>query len=148
MAYLEGFENFEKKLKSLEKNVAKKVVRSAVRKAQKTTLQRTKQNASSMVGGEMGQKITDALVVKAIRKQKSGSYSLQVCIDPAKASEFKHITKDGTEYYIPTAIEYGHKKEGGTVPAIPFMKEASDTTEQIRIDTMKNEIKKGIEKNS
>ncbi len=144
---VKGLKELEKKLKRMEKKDAKKAVRKGVREAQKITQKVAKSNSQSMVGGEMGQKISGALKVKPINKQKKGYYALQVGIDPNKSDEFVHITEDGTRYYIPTAIEYGHRKQGGgTVPAIPFMKKASDETEQQRIKKMVQVIKKEVEK--
>jgi len=117
-----GLNELEQKLKKIEKIEAKKIIRKAVREAQKIDLAASKDNAKSMVGGEMGNKIASALKIKAVNKQRKGSYALQVAIDPTQAEEFVHNTKGGTRYYIPTAIEYGHRKKGGgTVPSIPFM---------------------------
>lgn len=142
---VKGLKELDKKLGNMEKKVAKKIVRTAVRKAQNITLKEAKGNVLSMVGGEMGKKIASALKVKAVRKQKKGSYSLQVAIDPSKAEEFKYKTKKGITYYIPTAVEYGHKGDSGTVPAIPFMRKASDSTEKKRINKVISEIKKGVD---
>lgn len=143
---VKGLADLDKKLGNMEKKVAKKIVRSAVRKAQNITKKKAKANAQSMVGGEMGQKIAGALKVKSVNKQKKGSYALQVAIDPTKADEFVHYTKDGKRYYIPTAVEYGHKKVGGgKVAPIGYMREASDATEKQRVNTMISEIKKGVD---
>lgn len=144
---VKGLKELEAKLKRLEKKDAKKAVRKGVRAAQNIAKKEAKKNALSMIGGEMGAKIASALKVKAINKQKKGYYALQVGIDPARAEEFIHVTKSGIRYYIPTAIEYGHRKEGGgTVPAIPAMKKASDDTESKRVNKMIQVIKKEIDK--
>jgi HK97 gp10 family phage protein len=146
MFEVKGLAKLEKKLAKMEKKVARAIVRKAVRKAQNICLRAAKQSAESMVGGEMGSKIAGALKVKSIKKQKKGSYQLQVCIDPQKAEEFKHKTEEGETYYIPTAIEYGHKnRDGSTTAPIAYMRQASDETAQKRIDIMISEIKKGVD---
>ena len=138
---VEGLKELENKLKNMEQKVAKKIVRSAVRKAQNAALKEAKANALSMIGGEMGAKIADSLKVKAVNKQRKGSYALQVCVDPAKADEFK----DG-DNFIPAAIEYGHVNRGGTETApIPYMLNASEATAKQRINILAREIKKGID---
>ena len=99
-----------------------------------------------MVGGDMGAAISKAFKTKAIYKQKKGSYQLQVAIDPSKAEQFKHTTKDGKIYYIPTAIEYGHKNVGGgTTPPIPYLRDAAEKTAKARIETLYKEISKGLD---
>ena len=142
---LQGFDELRKKLLNLDRKVAKKIVKKAVRDAQKITLKVAKENAEIIVGGEMGSKISKAL--KILSKTKKGSYSSKVMIDPKKAEEFVYITKDGTRYYIPTAIESGHKKVGGgTVQAIPFMRKAADLTEKEKKEKLEKDLKDGIEK--
>lgn len=147
MAEIEGLKELDRKLANMETKVAKKIVRKAVRNAQNIALKEARSNAQAMVGGDLGAKLALALKVKPVNKQKKGSYALQVVIDPAKAEELKHTTKDGKTYYIPTAVEYGHRKAGGgQVPGIPFMRKASDATEKARVAEFVKELKKGIEK--
>lgn len=142
---IKGLKELENTLKKMEKKTAKKAVRKGVRTAQKICLKAAKSNVQNMVGGEMGRKIAAALKVKAVRKQKKGSYALQVAIDPNKAEQFKHKTEDGKTYYVPTAIEYGHRKVGGgKVSAIPYMRNAADKTEKARMKTLIKIIKKEL----
>ena len=146
MSSLEGFDKLEKKLLKMEKTQAKNIVRKANREAQKVTLAQAKANAVSMIGGEMGNKISGALKVKAARRQKPGEYRTNVEIDSKRAEEFVHNTESGERYFIPTAIEYGHiSTDGGFVPPIPYMWKAAETTKDSRIKVMEKEIKKGIE---
>ncbi len=149
MSSLEGFDNLERKLLKMEKSKAKNIVRKASRVAQRVTLKEAKANAVSMVGGEMGNKISGALQVKAARRQKPGEYRTNVEIDAKRADEFVHNTESGERYFIPTAIEYGHvTTNGGKVPPIPYMRTAAEKTNEARIKVMEKEIKKGIDTQS
>ena len=56
--------------------------------------------------------------------QKSKAFAA-VSIPKKYNDQFVHITKDGKRYYIPTAVEYGHRppySDTGTVYAITFYK--------------------------
>lgn len=142
---IKGLKALEQKLKKMEKKDAKKAVRQGTRAAQKLCEQVTKDNARSMVGGEMGEEIAKATKVKAIYKQKKGQYALQVAIDPKQAEKFKHVTESGETYYIPTAIEYGHRKQdGGKVAPIPYARSAAESTEVKRLNKLISEIKKAL----
>jgi len=136
---LEGFDGLEKKLLGLERKTAKKIIRKATRKATKPALMQARQNARSMVGGTMGQLLSKSLQVRAFKKQKKGSFGVTMKIKP-DISEFVHIGKDGTHYYIPAAIEYGHDNAA----AIPFMRNAAITTKQKSTAILSKEIKAGI----
>ena len=143
---VQGLKELEKKFRNMEQKVAKKIVRSAVTKALKPTLKRAKSNALSMIGGEEGAKIADALKTKAVNKQQRGYYQKQVCIDPNKSDEFVDVSSEGKRNYIPAAIEYGHVNRDGTETApIPYMLEAAESTAQQSIEIFKKEIKKGID---
>jgi len=136
---IQGDQQLERKLLSLERKVAKKVVRKAGRKALRPILSSAKQNAKTMVGGEMGTLLAAALILRAFRKQRKSSYGLNVRLKAA-IQEFIHIAKDGTRYYIPAAIEYGHD----SAAAIPFMRAAFEANRGKTIVIMKDEIWKGI----
>jgi HK97 gp10 family phage protein len=138
-AILKGFEGLERKLVGLEKKVGKKIVRSAARKASKPALDTAKQNALTMVGGKMGTLISKNLHIRGFRKQKRGQFGLSMKIKPG-VPEFIHTGKDGTRYYIPAAIEYGHANAMG----IPFMRAASDMTRNKRVKILGRELAAGI----
>tara|TARA_Y100000310_G_scaffold160622_1_gene160387 strand:- start:1662 stop:2135 length:474 start_codon:yes stop_codon:yes gene_type:complete len=146
---LEGAAELEKTLLRLEKKTAKKVVRKAVRAGAKPTLTTAKNNAASMVGGKMGALIKKNIVIKAYKKQRSGSFALAVRMRSGVA-EFIHITADGERYYIPMAIEYGHALPGAggskskDVVAVPFMRNAIGIGIPQAKRIIKNEIVKGI----
>jgi hypothetical protein len=117
-------------LDAFEKKVAKKVVRQGVRAAWKPLLNRTKENARSMVGGGMGSLIAKNTQLRAFKKQKRGQYGVLVRIKPG-IPEFVHISASGKRAYIPAAIEYGHARPGRggrgaakDVAAIPFQRKA------------------------
>ncbi len=137
---LEGFEGLEKKLLRLERKIAKKVIRKAVRKAAKPALMQARQNARSMIGGTMGQLLSKSLQIRAFRRQKKGGFGVTMRIK-ADIPEFIHVGVDGTRYYIPAAIEYGHDNAA----AIPFMRNAAITTKQKSTAILSKEIKTGIE---
>jgi len=114
--------------------VAKKIVRQAVRAAWKPLLDRAKENALSMVGGEMGRLLARHMTLRAFRRQKKGSYGVLVRIKPG-IDEFVHISTTGRRAYIPAAIEYGHafpykggKGSAKNVAARPFMRKALDVS--------------------
>lgn len=136
---LQGFDGLEKTLLGLERKVGKKIVRSATRKAAKPALTQARQNARSMVGGNMGALISKNIQVRGFKKQKKGRFGVTVKLKPDIA-EFIHVGADGTRYYIPAAIEYGH----ANAMAIPFMRRASDTTKQKRVAILSKELKTGI----
>lgn len=137
---LQGFDGLEKTLLGLERKIGKKIVRSATRKAAKPALIQARQNARSMVGGNMGALISKNIQVKGFKKQKKGQFGITVKLK-AGISEFIHVGVDGTRYYIPAAIEYGH----ANAMAIPFMRRASDMTKNKRVAILGKELKQGIE---
>jgi len=136
---LDGAKELEKKLASLESKVSKKVVRKAVRMAQKPVLAKIKANALSMVGGEMGSLIAKNLQLKT-GKQKKGSYRIGVQIREEVAA-FVDNSDAGVQYYIPAAVEFGHDNAA----AIPFMRNAHESTRQIAENIFAQEIKLGID---
>lgn len=136
---LQGDKELERTLLSLERKVAKKVIRKAGRKAMKPILGSAKQNARTMVGGTMGTLLATGLILRAFRRQRRSSYGLNIRLKAA-IKEFIHIAKDGTRYYIPAAIEYGHD----SAAAIPFMRAAFEANKGKTFVIMHNEIWHGI----
>lgn len=140
---IEGAKELEKMLAQIGGKVAKKIVRQAVRQGQKPILASVKSNASTMVGGAMGAKIAKKSKIKVPKRQKRGQYMLstQVISDP----DFKHINKDGTRHWIPSAIEFGHgssKEEA----AVPFMRRAADSQGDNAMNITIKELGEGIER--
>lgn len=127
---IRGLAELDRKLKALDAKVKRKLVKTAVKAGAGLVMNKVKSNAVSMVGGEMGSLIAERMRVKAFRRQKRGSFG--VGIRPNNDIGFRWITQDGTQEYIPAAIEFGHfggwQQENPTfVPAIPFMRTAFDS---------------------
>lgn len=144
---LEGGKELERKLRGLETKVAKKVVRKAVRVAQKPVQTTIKANARSMVGGHMGGLIASNVVLRAQKKQRRGSYAINVRLKSESEGappDFVHITKAGKRHYIPAAIEFGHGP-GKEQSAIPFGRSAADSTRAETLRILIAELKRGIE---
>lgn len=136
-------------LNAFEKKIAKKVVRQGVRAAWKPLLDRSKENAQSMVGGNMGKLIAKNLKLRVFNKKKKGQYGMHVSISSfdgdvyyVKGAHTKINVETGERgkevgrYYIPSSIEHGHAfpgRGGGKgapkdVAARPFMRKALDVT--------------------
>lgn len=144
---LEGGKELERKLKGLETKVSRKIVRRAVRAAQRPVLNAMKANARAMVGGHMGGLIASNIVLRAQKKQRRGSYAMNVRLkseSEGAPAEFIHITKEGKQHYIPAAIEFGHGPAKEDV-AISFGRSAADSTRNESLRILKEELKKGIE---
>ena len=149
---LEGFDGLEKKLVSLEKKVAKKIVRTATREAAKVTLGKVKDNARSMVGGNMGGLLAKYSKVIVFKHQRKGSYGVQIGMKPnvpefdywsvGSSSSLSSRKTKGKKSYIPAALEYGHDN----ARPIPFIRSAFDATRMKAINKMGSELKKGIER--
>lgn len=153
---LEGGKETERKLKALERKVAKKIVRKGVREGLKPTHKAAKSNAKSMVGGEMGALLKKNIILRRFKKQRRGSYAMAVRIkseSEGAPQEFVHKTKDGERYYIPAAIEFGHAAPGRgggknppkDMPAIPFMRNASDANLKKGVGIFSQVVGKEIE---
>jgi len=130
---LEGADNLERTLASLEKTVAKKLARKGVRAAAGVTLPVCKAMAASVVGGRMGSLLAAALEVRAAKKQRPGSYMMRVQHSAKHNETFVDVAADGTRNYIPNAIEYGHAGPGGgggakTVQPMPYMRPGLEST--------------------
>ena len=141
-----GAKELERKMSMLPIKVAKKHVRKAVREGAKIIQTEVKAKANSMVGGEMGGMIAGAIVVRAARKQRRGSYAVNSMIDPKKADVFIDVSKSGTRNYIPSAIEYGHiTASGGRVAAISFGRTAFESKKARAAQTIESRLLRGIE---
>jgi hypothetical protein len=129
--------------------VAKKTVRTAVREGQKIILKEAKENATSMVRGNMGNLISSKMVIRTPRKQEKFTYMLMTRLHHGEEG-FVHVTKSGARHYIPAAIEYGHAAPydaGGpkTVAPIPFMRTAVDSEKERAMQRTMAVLKYGIE---
>lgn len=131
---LKNAQAIQNALNAFEKKIATKVVRQGVRAAWKPLHGRAKENARSMVSGEMGKLLARNLQLRAFRRQKKGSYGMLVRLKSG-VDEFVHISATGQRAYIPAAIEYGHaapyrggKGAAKDVAARPFMRKALDVT--------------------
>lgn len=144
---LEGAKQLERKLLSLEKKVGKKIVRKAVRDSHKIMLSEAKSRAATIVGGAMGRLLASNLVLRATRRQRRGSYEMQVRTkseSEGAPTEFVHITKDGKQHYIPAAIEFGHGSNKEQA-ARPFMRQAADATRGQVLAKFIEQLRRGIE---
>jgi HK97 gp10 family phage protein len=138
---LDGFAEFDAKLKRLVPKVAKKIVRQATKAAAKNTLKRVKENAKSMIGGEMGDLIARNAKVFVFKHQRRGSWGVQIGMDP-REKRFIHISQSGRRSYIPSALEYGH----GNAKPKAYIRKAWAETKQQDVKIMASKLKEGIER--
>ena len=147
MVYLtiEGGKELKRKLLNIANKTGKKIVRQAVRKSLKPIQETAKANARNMVGGNMGRLLSKNVILRALRKQRTGQYAMNVRLRTG-IPEFIHRAVrskyPGGATYIPAAIEYGHDN----VAAIPFMRVAADRKTPVAERIMHAELKAGIEK--
>ena len=161
--YIEGAEQLIANLDTLGQRCAKTVIRQAVRKGRSVMLRQAVANARALprsekrlfVAGKKGQEdirmselIARNIVLSVPRRQVPGSYSMHVQMR-RNVPEFVHVSKAGTQTYIPAAIEYGH----GSSPqdaARPYLRPAADMTlaetkrvlaEQLRVGILREAIK-------
>lgn len=109
---IQGIEGLDRKLLALETSVAKRLGRKALRAGANLIHAQAKSNAGGMVGGRMGGLIAQHLKIQAFRASRTGILNVGVVIDKAGNEQFVYLTKrkaPGTRYYIPAAIERGHK---------------------------------------
>lgn len=146
---LEGAQKLADNLATLSLRVQKNVIRKAVRAAQKP-MQANGRSAARGLGSEhdddgvdMSELLARNIVIAAPKKQKSGSYSLHVQMR-RNVPQFVHKSKAGRETYIPAAIEYGHMAGETYVPAIPFLRQAAETTINERIRVLTEQMRIGI----
>lgn len=128
---IKGLRELLNKMDTLPIKTAKSIIRKGCRRGAAVIRDQQKKNARSMIGGEMGQLIARHTSIMTPKQRRKGQYML--CVWLTKSLKFIHRRRsDGTRYYIPAAIEYGHGApgEGGkgfkTVPAIPFARNAAD----------------------
>lgn len=147
---IRGDKQLQRALRELPKKAERKVVRQAVRKGAKGIQQQLKANVRSMVGGKMGRKIARAFIVRR-RKAPRGVIWDRAIISPKYDDDFAGVTKDGKDYYIPAALEYGHAFPGRggrgapkDVAAIPFTRKAFEEKAPWTRFFVIGEIKKGI----
>lgn len=133
-----GVKELRDMFNKLEKKEASAVARKSVREANKKhMLPEVKTRAESVVGGEMGTAISNAMTVQVMAKMRKANYGSKVVIKPTDA--FVHMTSDNKRYYIPNAIEYGHAfagRGGGSsapkdVAPRPFMRPAYEAKRKI-----------------
>lgn len=150
---LKGIRGVERKLRELAPNVRKKVVRQAVRAGGNIILPKAKENARGMpdwAGGSLGSAMASALAVRAVKRQRSGSYAMTVGYRP-NVGEFIYMTADGVRYYVPAAVEFGHAKpgSGGTqrkdVPPRPIIRNAFDARKERAVKEIERRLARGIE---
>jgi len=123
-----GAAEIERKLAKLDIQMSRKIVRQSLRAGSIPIRQKMRDNARTMVGGNMGSLIAKNLATRA-GKRKRGLYRLNTFTKGrSDVPEFVDVSADGTEQYIPAAIEWGHvDRAGGFVPAIPFARSAFDS---------------------
>ena len=148
----EGFELLDAKLARLENNVAKKIVKDATRLGAKNTLKKIKNNAKSMIGGNMGGLIAKHSVIKVFKYQRRGSWGVQIGMRPnvpefdywpvGSSSSLSSRKTKGKKSYIPAALEHGHDN----AKPIPFIRAAWAATTKQDVQIMSRELKKGIER--
>ncbi len=129
-----GAKQIEAALAAMDTKIARKTVRQAVRASGKVTVEKTRQNAQTLVGGKMGAEIAKNVQIRAWRRQKRGVYGMSIRLKTG-VEAFIHIA-DQSKYpsgrtYIPFAIEYGHDNAA----PIPFMRNAADSTRNKVITT-------------
>ena len=138
-----GAKETEAQLRTLGRRVQQKVVKQAVRAALKPLQARARANARSISrAGRMGPLLARHIVIKTPKRQKPGVYALHVQIRGG-VDAFRHTTKDGREYFIPSLIEHGHGPSGEQV-ARPFMRPAADATRDAAKRILSQELRIGI----
>lgn len=165
-----GMKELERKFKELDAKVAKKIVRKSVRAGAKVAQRKAKENARTMVGGNMGRLIAKYLKLLVWRRQRPGAYGMGLTISEKGNDVFVVTSKDGRRNYIPHAIEFGHALPGGgrarakakrrrqwshgilgrtgskaTVPAIPFFRSAYETAKDEATRVIEQTMWRGIE---
>lgn len=143
MITIEGGAQLEAKLNALGRDAAKKIGRRAVTTAAGVIRTAARQNARSMVGGEMGSQIAKHIKSFVQKRQKRFYYSRGVDVDPKGQAEgiFVDIAEDGNRNYIPAAIEFGHDD----AQPIPFLKSAWKANDRRSLSVMMKSLREGIE---
>jgi len=131
---IEGDKRLQRKLAALERRDKTKIVKKGLREASKILRDAARQNARSMVGGQMGSLLARTLKYYMLRMRRRDLYGMQVR-HKADVPELVDTTKDDQKYYIPAAIEYGHALPGyggsgrKDVGPIPYVRRAYDEKE-------------------
>lgn len=101
--------NLVKALHELPEEVVTKMFKSAARRGAQIVAKAVAANAESMVGGNMGDALADAIQVQLKRDKKRGSVWYRVGFSKAYNPFFQYKAKStGYQSYIPSAIEFGH----------------------------------------
>ena len=148
---IRGDKELMAKLNSLPKKMEKSVIRQAVRATQKIMVPVVKSNARTMLANskypdavDMSELLAKNVIVRAVRKQKRGSYAVNVLMR-AGVSDFVSQGKiSGRTSYIPAAIEYGHMAKGTYVPPVPFARSAAESTANERMRMFTNLLRSGM----
>ena len=140
-----GAKELQAMLTRLERKETAKITRDNLKLAQETIM-RPAIGAKALGidrGGEsnkgIGMEIAKNLMVVAMKKMHRYSYGRKVIIKETDA--FVYFAKDGTRYYIPNAIEYGHAFPGSGRGAYMAM---GQTESQARKSASKNKDVKPI----
>ncbi len=161
---IEGAAELERNLATLGQRLHRKVIRQAVRAAQKPVLDASKRNARSMVGGQMGELLAKSLVITAPKRQRPGSYALHVqhiTLGAARRRKRKitirqgggrrltvrglwHETQSGRRYYLPAVLEYGHVTGSTPVAAVPYRRQAAESTRNESIRLFSRALRTGL----
>jgi hypothetical protein len=156
---LSGGKEIDYALSQMGDEIAKKVVDKELKRSQKIAATEAKIRARSIVGGNMGNSIANALQIRAGKRRMKGSYIISVSLkaDPAfvslSKSKFTTVKRgmnkgkiERVRYYIPAAIEYGHTAPNGTfVQPRSYLRSADVSTRQARIDSFETKTKQDIE---
>lgn len=126
-----GIKEIDRALKELEPKIQRKVLRQAMRSGMKLVLQDALMRVPVLTG----------LLKKNIKlramKRKRNRQGLQVQVRSDEG--LVKVSKAGTRYFIPAAVEFGH----GTVPPHPFMRPAYDLRGPEARDTTMHELLEG-----
>lgn len=147
-ANVTGHKEIKAKLDELGK-IGTKALKHATRQTQNIALRQARQNAKTMVGGDLGAKLSKDLKVTRITKNR-GSYVKEEIYVKDKP-EYIHVSATGNRSYIPWAVEYGHAAPNDPkglkiVKPIPFIRNAHESTRRKRDDFFAAQIWKSIDK--
>jgi hypothetical protein len=153
---LEGVNDVEKYLTSVERKTARSIVRKAATKGVNVFKKQIRSNAITMVGGQMGALISKNVATGTLRSRgRYTGHGRWIGMRP-KVREFEHIAKGKSIYkgkrtYIPSAIEYGHISSwfghytGGVTRPIPFMRRAFESYKKKAVQEFTRKLKEQIE---
>jgi len=125
-----GDKELQRKFKTLVGKVQKKIARKAIRAGAKIVLADAKNRAPVLSG-----KLKKSLKVKAIKRSRS---TIGVLVQTGTREKLN--IPEGSKYYYPAAVEYGH----GGVAAKPFLRPALDTNADRALSTIQRELWNGI----